>query len=414
MNTARNIFLGFFLLSIVVIIIGGLFLANLNIARAAPGGAAFYTAWSGARAYAVNALNPYSDIVAQQVQRLVYGRLARLGEPVYRVDLPFHYILLFTPLALISEAAQARAWWMLLSQVALIAFTLMGFSVAQWRVGLPLRAALLLFGLFWVHAVLALLEGSLIVIVALLFAGVLLSLRAQTDELAGFLLAMATIKAEAGILFILYILLWAAVQQRWGVWGGFLMTLMVLGGIAWLFQPDWAWQFARAVFANLQSGPLIGLGLLLETRLPGAGARVSQVLIGLAAAILLTEWYASRNGGYRHMLWTAMLTLSLTPLLGLPAEPTNYVVLLLPLILVCSIMDERWGPFGRWMAIITLLLAFFGLWFIFWGAGGQERALFVPLPLALLGLLYWVRWWAIRPPRTWRDQVATFEERILP
>ncbi|MEJ5224402.1 MAG: glycosyltransferase 87 family protein, partial [Anaerolineales bacterium] len=276
MNTARNIFLGLFLLSVLVILVGGLFWASLNFAQSNPGGAEFYRVWSGARAYSVNALNPYGVIVSEQVQRLVYGRLARAGEPIYRVDVPLHYLLLFTPLALVDEVAQARAWWMVFSQVALIALTLMGVSLAQWRTALPMRVALVLFGVFWVHSALAVIDGSLIVVVALLFAAALLALRAESDELAGILLAFATVKAEAGILFLIYILLWSGVQGRWGVWGGFIMTLIVLAGVSWLFQPDWGWEFARAVFANLNSGPLVGLGVLLEARLPGVGARASQ------------------------------------------------------------------------------------------------------------------------------------------
>lgn len=412
MTTARNIFLGFFFLSLAVIAVGAMFWANLLFAQRNPGGVEFRVVWSGARAYTINAISPYSEIVASQVQRQVYGRPAREGEPVFRVDVPLHYLLLLTPFALIDDFPQARAWWMVLSQVGLVGLTLAGLSLTQWRAPLLLQVVVTLFGLFWAHAALAWQDGSLVIVTALLFAGVLLALRAEADEVAGILLAFATLKAEAGILFLFYILIWSGSRQRWGVPGGFAMALIVLAGVNWIFQPNWAWEFARAVFANLQSGPLVGVGVLLEARLPGVGARASQLLTGLVTAILLVEWNASRNGEFRHMLWTSMLTLTLTPLSGLPTEPSNHVLLFLPLLLALSVMDERWGRAGRWMVALTLLVAFVGLWSPL-VAGAAARALILPLPLALTILLYWVRWWAVRPPRTWIDQVTTMSGRFF-
>ncbi len=413
MTTARNVFLGVFFLSVTVITLGGLFWANLLFAQRNPGGAEILTLWSGSRAYTINALNPYSVVVADQVQRQVYGRLARASEPVYRVDAPLHYILLFTPLAMVENFTEARAWWLVISQGALVVFSLLGFSLVQWHPPLPIRVLVVLAGLFWAYAALALFEGSLVVIVGLLFATALMALRAESDELAGILLAFATVKAEAGILFLTFIFVWSVIQQRWGVISGFFMAWIVLAGIGWLFQPDWLWELLRAVVSNLESGPLVRLGTLLETRLPGIGARASQALTGLVAAILLIEWYAAaRVGEFRHMLWTAMLTLSLTPLSGLPAEASNHILLFLPLLLSLSVMDERWGRFGRATAVIILILAVAGFWLLLVNTGGQSRALIAPLPVALAGLLYWVRWWAVRPPRTWRDQASAAPGRI--
>lgn len=407
MTTARNVFLGIFFLSLTAIAVGGLFWANLLFVQRNSGGAEILTIWSGSRAHTINALNPYSVVVADQVQRQVYGRLARAGEPVYRVDAPLHYILLFTPLALVENFTEARAWWLVISQGALVALSLLGFLLVQWRPPLSIRLLVIIAGLFWAYSALALLEGSLVVVVGLLFAAALMALRAKADELAGILLAFATIKAEAGILFLVFIFVWSAAQQRWGVLAGFAMSWAVLAGVGWLFQPDWLWGILRSVVSNLESGPLVGFGILLEARLPGIGVRASQVLTGLVAAILAVEWYiAARAGEFRHMLWAAMLTLTLTPLSGLPAEASNHVLLFLPLLLSLSVMDERWGRFGRVMVVITLLLVSIGFWLLLLNTGGQSRALIAPLPFALAGLLYWVRWWAVRPPRTWRDQVS--------
>jgi hypothetical protein len=67
-------------------------------------------------------------------------------------------------------------------------------------------------------------------------------------------------------------------------------------------------------------------------------------------------------------------------------------------------MEQRWGRFGRWSAAVLLLTIFFGLWAALRATVGSVFTLF--FPLLLIVLLYWVRWWAIRPPRLWADAIA--------
>jgi len=288
----------------------------------------------------------------------------------------------------------------------------MGFSLTNWQSSWPLKFSIALFGLLWVHALLPLMDGNLAILTSVVFAGALAALRAEVDELAGALLAFGTVKAEAGILFLIFFILWSASQKRWGVLTGFIMSLILLGGIGWIFQQDWLLEFFRATLANIRASSPLGLNTLLEQWMPGAGERGSQALTVFVIVILLFEWNAARMGEFRHMFWTAMLTLTLTPLIGLPSVPSNYVLLYLPLLLVLSTMDARWGAIGRWVAIIVMIVMFVGLWLLWNSAQNQLSALYVPLPVGLTLLLYWVRWWSVRPPRTWLDQVSSVTGRM--
>ena len=66
-----------------------------------------------------------------------------------------------------------------------------------------------------------------------------------------------------------------------------------------------------------------------------------------------------------------------------------------------------------------LLALFFGLWWLFLTTiqrGDQpiqHPIMFFPLPLFMLLGLYWVRWWAIRPPRPLMDEMRIFREEQL-
>jgi hypothetical protein len=98
------------------------------------------------------------------------------------------------------------------------------------------------------------------------------------------------------------------------------------------------------------------------------------------------------------MVWTAALTLAITPLLGLPTYPQNYAVLILPLIIALSVMANRWRSSGTIIIDSLLMFLFVGLWAIVIFATDVKTALFFPLPVIVIFLLYWMRWWVNARP----------------
>jgi hypothetical protein len=106
------------------------------------------------------------------------------------------------------------------------------------------------------------------------------------------------------------------------------------------------------------------------------------------------------------------LTLAVTPLLGIPVIPQDYVLLFFPLILFLSILAERWPRLGRWgVAGFMLSVVFVGFWlitaslFVTGASTAVAGVLALVFPVFLMLGLYWMRWWAVRPPRTWSDSL---------
>jgi hypothetical protein len=80
------------------------------------------------------------------------------------------------------------------------------------------------------------------------------------------------------------------------------------------------------------------------------------------------------------------------------------LVLTLPgVLLIVSVMVQRWGLLGVGSGILVTAGLFFGLW----GAqlSGTKSVFILLYPLILTLLLYWIRWWAVRPPRMWADEI---------
>jgi hypothetical protein len=132
----------------------------------------------------------------------------------------------------------------------------------------------------------------------------------------------------------------------------------------------------------------------------------------LIAFILLYEWWAARSKEYRWFLWTACLTLVLTRLIGIPIHFQHNFVLYIPLILVFSVIQERWQKSGRWLIIALMLFLFVAGWTqfinkILINPNGSQLDLIYPLSIFLLVTLYWVRWWAVRPIRLYIQEMLS-------
>jgi hypothetical protein len=85
------------------------------------------------------------------------------------------------------------------------------------------------------------------------------------------------------------------------------------------------------------------------------------------------------------------------------------------LVFSLSLLESRWR-WGKAFTYLFLFALFIGLWVLFIQTGipgyqfQQSPILFVPLPLILLALLYWVRWWVFRPPSVWFDEVELYNQ----
>ncbi len=395
------------LILVLLALAGALGWMNYRFALRNPGGNDFLTRWVGTRAFLMENLSPYSDATAARIQQMAYGRPARPGEDEMRMVYPLYSTLIFAPFALIGEYALARAVWMTALELGLLALAWLSLRITRWKPAPWVLAAYLLFTLTWYHAVRAVVNGNVVVWIALFLTGAVLALRARQDEAAGILLALATIKPQLALLPILFVLWWAVSQRRWRVvvWLPGALLFLVLAGM--LFIPDWPLQNLREVLRYTAYTPPTTLQAALREWLPGVGRQLGWAVSGGLALLLLFEWTLARRRPFRWFVWTYSLTLVASQWIGITTDPGNFIVLFLPLTLIFAEFESRYGRSARWWSLLSMLGLLAGLWYLFLstltpsnGQPQQSTVMFLPLPLYLFWGLYWVRWWAIRPFRS--------------
>ncbi len=415
MNQQRT-FLVFILIVIVALgVLIGLFTANLRFVETNPGGNDFLVHWVGARAFLIDGESPYTDAVARDIQVLAYGRPARSGEHELRVAYPFYSVAVFAPFALIADFPTARAVWMTILEVSLILLAFVGIRLTNWRPGLLVLLSYFLFALIWYHAVRPLINGNAVILVALLVASALLAIKNGRDELAGLLMAVSTIKPQVVLLIFIFIFIWGISHRRWLLVGWMVGGVAFLTGIGMIFLPNWILQNIWEILRYPGYNPPGTLGAAFDTWMPAIGTRLGLGFTIVLGVVILLEWRAALGKEFRWFLWTASLTLVISGWIGIQTDPGNFIAMFPGLVLIFAIWEERWGPSASIGTIVSEVLLFVGLWWLFLSTVAvgdqpqQHPIMFFPLPLFLLVSLYWIWWAAIGPMKLWLDRMRARE-----
>lgn len=389
--------------------------ANVYAARRLEKGGGILLFWKAVRVgIHFEAGEPYSGGTASFVQRQVYGRNAQAGENPYILDLPFPLLLLYAPLGLFQDPVLVRGVYLLLAEIGLLFLAYTSLNLAEWQ---PHRLFTILFYAFaalGIYSLLALREGSPVILMGAFYAGILLALRLELDDVVGALLVLSFSHWEWGAPFVLLVLARIVAQKRWRVLYSFLLILALLSVIAYFIYPGWVFPWVVGVFANGSVDFGVTPGEIFLRWWPEIGSRLGWGLTAASLLLLAFEWAAGRAAEFRRFYWIACLTLALTPLMGMRSTLENLVLLIPAAALVFAVARERWRA-GYWLTV-SLLLAFLIIpWALFFGvfleASLRKDLLFLFMPVVSVIGLYWIRWWAIRPPRTWTERVTRPEYR---
>jgi hypothetical protein len=387
-----------------------------QIANHYPGGSHFLTAWSGSRTFLTEGVSPYSEETFTQTRSLTAGWPERPSESTLRFTYPLYSLLFFLPFALFENYVLARALWMTALGITMLLMIWSGMRLAGWSPRTPVFIFLALFILFGVYSIIPLLSGNFAIVTALLITLAFAAIKGGMDELAGFLLALSTIMFHLVIVLLVFVIIWSISNQRWGLIVWLFGSLGLLAAGMSMFLRDWLIQYGNAVLQYYDLENIATPGHALRAWWPGLGSQMGWVLTAALLLVLGIEWWQALGKGFRWFLWTACLTLVVGQLIGIRTEPGSLVVLLLPMILVFSILDEQWGSRKWGLLSMLLVLLFGGFWIlvlrnvdhVFYSPA--PPVLFFNLPFVMLIGLYWIRWRAARPQRFYLNEMRAREE----
>ena len=412
MNSRRETLTLTGLILALVIFVVGLTWVNQRFAAQDQGMNAFLPAWAGIRWYMAKAWSPYSQETMNGIEAMAYGEAAQAGQVPGIFTFPFYSILIFWPFALFKDFVMARALWMTLLELALLGILWLGIMVSGWRLRRWWLIFLLPFVLSWYPTVRSVLDGNSIVLCALFTALAFVAIRSGHDVLAGFLLALTTLKPEIMSLTILFASLWGISHRRWNLVWSLVSSLAFMILLTSILVPNWTVEYLRRMVLYYKGTFSMTPGGLISYWLPGIGKQLGWAFTIIMAVMLILEWRLAMRQEFRWFLWTAYLTLAASNLIGIRTSLENYVLLLPALMLVLATWDERWGRLGKLLMVLSLITLSFGLWGLSLNTVSKgippdlDAFLFLSVPVFIIIGLYWVRWWAIRPPLLYLETLS--------
>lgn len=407
-NKETRLILSIILLSL--LLVGILWIGNYRYVKANPGGNDFFVYWKAFRLFFQKGFSPYSDETALEIQRIIYGAPAIEGQHQMRMLYPLYSIIFFGPFTAISDYEIARSIWMTFSELTIIFVTIITINLSKWKPKRWLLIIFMLFSLIWYHSVRPIINGNAVVFVALGIAGVLYAIRKNLDELAGVFLAFCTIKPQVILSFTIFIFAWSIIQKRTRIILWFFITLILLGGAAALLIPDWIVQNIREVIRFSSYATPDTPAKALKVLMGEPGLRVGTTISILMIALVIIETWLTRHTDFRGFLWLASLTLVASQWFGISNDPGNFIVCFPAIAVIFALLQERWKSTGDWLIFGYIIVLLLTIWVIFFSTVNrtyqpmQSPIMFFPLPLLLLIGLYWVRWWALKPPEVWFEK----------
>ncbi len=365
-----------------------------------------YPRWLGARELLLHHRDPYGPEVTREIQSGYYGRPLDSNHPDDPKDqqgfaYPLHVIFLLAPtIGLPFSVVQTGFRWLLV--ILTLGSVLLWLRVLHWRPSATVTATLIVltFGSFAVVQGIKLQQLTLLV--SALIAGCAAALVAGHFALAGFLLALATIKPQLALPTAAWLVLWATGdwrQRQRFVWSLGMSTAALLAAAEYVL-PGWISRFHEAVAAYRRYTG--GAGSLLDVL---ATPALGKIIAGVAViAVAVTGWYFRRAAQDSAAFGTILALVLVVILVIVPTfAPYNQVLLLPAAFLIAASWRDLWNRdrltrvacavgvlvvSWPWLASCGLMLASF-----FLPAESVQRAWAAPLytslgiPLVILGLL---------------------------
>jgi hypothetical protein len=313
--------------------------ANGNAAKAAgrPVGnnSDLYPRWLGSRELLLHGRDPYSDDVTREIQTGFYGRpldARNPADPTWRESFvyPVYAVFLLAPTVNMQFAAVRQvASWLALACIA--------FAIPLWmraigfRKNLLTTLSLMTLAISTYPAVMEFHMQNMAALVIFFLAVAVAAMARGWMLLAGFLLALATVKPDTTGLFVVWALIWATGkwnQRKRLVWS-FAATMATFLAASLALMPHWIPEFIHAVVEYPSYG---GEPNLLQILLPHVLAIPAALILLILLFFLCYRWRKAEPGTATFS-WSMALTIAVT-LAILPKQSAYNHVFLSPLLLV--------------------------------------------------------------------------------
>jgi Glycosyltransferase family 87 len=318
-----------------------------------------YPRWLGARELLLRGRDPYSPALTREIQQGYYGRPvdpARVGDPKDQQGFayPVYVVFLLAPtIHLPFEIVQKIFFWLLLGLT--VSTIPLWLRVLHWSVPWWAGASMIALAVGSISSMQGLKLQQMTVAVIALMAIALALLVSDRPVAAGVALALASVKPQLLVIFLLWLMVWALSDwRRLRLAISFLVTMIILVAASEWCLPHWISRFWRAIH-EYQS--YTGAMSVLDKSIGTPLSLFLEVLV--LAAMAQVCWRERRQAvDTDAFAFTTSLVLAITVLVMPTFANYNQVLLIPAMLLLAKDRQEIWqkGFANRVLLIVTAFL----------------------------------------------------------
>ena len=379
-----------------ILVVAGIVLVIVNIVVVTNTifGASFYSYWLSGRLLLAQGQNPYGAEVFTRSQDQFPSDTNLSG-----FTLPLYSLFIILPFTFINNFKAALALWMILLEAALVLTGIKIFQTFPFDTNFFTPTKISVSLLVGYYTIMALLDGDMGIVSVLCFTFSINAIKEDECELAGILLAFSTMKYGLMLFPIIWIIIWCAANQKGTVISWFFMVLFLLVIAAALLETDWMIEFFRSIIYYYKYMKPSYFAKMIENWQPELGGRIGWGFSSVLIFITVIEFIVNAKKDFRAFLWVLSLTIVITFLSGIPSIGKNIFFLWIPGVYSLNSIVLRWKRVGKKIILVFILQFLITPWFfhltVYQPWSNPVEFLNILLPLLIILILYWNRWWII-------------------
>jgi hypothetical protein len=217
-------------------------------------------------------------------------------------------------------------------------------------------------------------------------------------------------KPTMALVVVVFILIWAITSRRKEIIWSFLLTSLVLILASFALMPEWLVEwFVQVANYVRDSQPLNSPLSILAEAMPGLSKSMIIFFYSAFFVYLVIEWILVMKKDERWFLWTTMLTIVISNVIGYRSGIDHYVLMLPVLFVILQAWESRSQKTSQILTIFVCLFFSAGYWVYFYLTDQifyEPTWVYMVLPAVCLVGLWWTRWWFIRPSRLYVEELA--------
>ncbi len=309
-------------------------------------------------------LDPYSDAVAEQTRREMFGENSeRIKEAQDSYVYPAYVAYLAVPLSLLP-LPWSEAVWLTLLEFLVVAGILLILQIAGWHPHKLALAGILVWSIGFYPVLSGFFLGQITLLVFTLIVFAIWAILKDHDNLAGIALGLTILKPQVVILFLPAVLFWAAINRRWRILLAALLTGLALLALPTIFQPIWIANFLHRLADPSQYTLAPVIEVVLDQCCQPAKPWLLPLTFAAAAGAVIFAWWAALHSAQKaDFLWAAGATLIVTMAVAPRMSIINQIILLLPVwLLVRALLGWKWA--GGGLILVLLIVWGGGMWYL--------------------------------------------------